>query len=196
MSSATWPSSAIQSSGTWSCIGVATRFTRPSPPRCCTRPTRGSSSRQAPRRPPPAAPAPASPPASPSRSSLSSLPPSLQRPVRLVIGPPRRPLAASSASRACPPGRSLLREARLHDDRQPVVLVPVEAHEQALFEVRPQLVFGHLRDELLELVVDVLEGVVEFAPAGEIAGNRLDDRQHVAVELHAGACRRGDDPHG
>ena len=143
--SAIWRWSATRFRATWSCTAAATRCTRRSPPSCCASATPGSSSRRG-------------------------------RPADVAL--PRRdprPRAASRSRRLDPLARfelvaslSSVRSSRspLTSADQPLVLEAVEAHEQAFLQVAPQLVVRHLRDQVLELAVDVLEAVVELAGGG------------------------------
>src|SRR5262245_39773815 len=65
---------------------------------------------------------------------------------------------------------------------QPFVLVRDEIEEETLRQVLTSLLVGHLLDDRVDLADGVLEGAIELAPGGQLAVQRFQQRQQVAVE--------------
>ena len=83
---------------------------------------------------------------------------------------------------ACAPWRRS-RPASSSSRRQPLVLVRDEVQEQALRQVLPPLVVGHLLDDALNLAHGVLERAIQLPPRGQLAVQRLE---HVSRSPSSG----------
>ena len=92
--------------------------------------------------------------------------------------------------------RVLLASSLPHVGFELVVLVLHRIEEQALQQVGPPLVVVHLVDEVGDLAHHVLERALQLPPGGDLAVERLHDREQVAVERDLGAGRRLDGAHG
>ena len=85
-------------------------------------------------------------------------------------------------SRAEPRGPPFLFADLPHVGFELVVLVLHRIQEQALAQVGPPLLVGHLVDEVVDLADHVLEGAFELALGRDLAVERLHDGEQVAVE--------------
>src|SRR4030095_17183749 len=71
-----------------------------------------------------------------------------------------------------------------------------EVQEQAFRQILPPLLLSHLIDDLLDLAHGVFEGPLELAFGGDLAVQRLQHGQQIAVERHLDAGRQFDRAHG